>query len=504
MVNPDPIVKAPYQTSRTIRTGSEYIKSIRADGRQVFFDGGLVKDVTTHPAFRGAVHSIARLYDIAADPANRELMTFPSPKTGTPVLRCYQIPRTIDDLRVKRLMQERWAEATFGLMGRAPDHVANFLAGFAAKPSVFAAAGKQFGKNVVQFYEDARDSHLYVTYAIVPPQIDRSQPAHKQADPTLYAGAVEEMDGGIILRGAQQLATGAVLSDALYLSCIFPLQPGDEAHAIAVAIPMNAAGLKIYTRRSYAEHASSVFDYPLSSRFDETDSMIVLDDVFVPWEAVFIYRNIELCRDQWWKTPSHTYGNHQAQIRYMIKLRFMIGLAKRLNEMTGVDGLPSVQVAMGEFAALVSLVESMVYAQQAQATIDNDGVVWPSKTALYAVMALQSELNPRMVDIMRELSGGAMIMLPSSIRDYENPEVAADFERYMASPGVGSRERVQVMKMAWDLIGTEFGGRHQQYEKFYGGASFVIKQNMFRTFDFDRAKKLVQMALDLSSTRSDE
>ncbi len=161
-----------------------------------------------HPAFREAARSMARLYDIAAAPENRELMTFTSPKTGAPVLRAYQIPQTHADLRARRLFSETWAEATFGLMGRTPDHVAGFFCGYAAVPSVFAAGGQQFADNVVAFYEHMRDEHLYASYAIVPPQIDRSKPAHKQSDPTLYAGVVKERDDGIVIAGAQQLATG--------------------------------------------------------------------------------------------------------------------------------------------------------------------------------------------------------------------------------------------------------------------------------------------------------
>ena len=181
-----------------LRSGAEYLRSLN-DGRQVFVDGERVADVTRHPAFREAARSVARLYDIAADPANRELMTFPSPKTGAPVWRCYQIPRSHADLRARRLFSEKWAEATFGLMGRSPDHVASFFTGYAAVPGVFAAAGQKFADNVVAFYEKMRDEHLYLSYAIVPPQIDRSKPAHKQSDPTLHAGVVKERDDGIVI-----------------------------------------------------------------------------------------------------------------------------------------------------------------------------------------------------------------------------------------------------------------------------------------------------------------
>jgi len=255
--------------------------------------------------------------------------------------------------------------------------------------------------------------------------------------------------------------------------------------------------VKLYPRRPYAQVNGDSFDYPLSSRFDETDCFVVLDNVFVPWEHVFIYRNTEVCRDQWWKTPSHLYGNHQAQTRYATKLRFMIGLAKRMNEMTGNDANPAVQIQMGELASLVSIIENMLLSHEATATIDAKGVLWPSKTGLYAVMALQSELNSRMLEIIRELTGAAMITLPSSHKDFDNPEMKADIERFLRSSTSDAESRVAVMRMAWDFIGSEFGSRHAQYEKFYGGASFLVKQNVYRSFDFKSATGLVDAALAL-------
>jgi 4-hydroxyphenylacetate 3-monooxygenase len=483
-----------YQKWDAMRTGSEYLRSLN-DGRKVFFEGELVKDVTRHPAFRQAALSVANLFDIAADPAQRERMTFQSPKTGQPVWRAWQIPRTHADLRARRLFSEAWAEATFGLMGRSPDHVAGFFAGYAATPQLFAAQGQKYADNLVAFYEYMRDNHIYASYAIVPPQIDRSKPAHKQSDPTLYAGVVKERDDGIVISGAQQLATGGPISDYIHLSCIHPLQPGDENYANCVAVPVAAEGVKLYPRRSFAR-AGSAFDFPLSSRFDESDAYVVFDNVFVPWEHVFIYRNIELSRDQWFKTPSHSYGNHQAQVRYVTKLRFMTGLAQRMNEMTGNAGAPPVQVMMGELASLATIYESMLLAHEVAAPI-KDGVLWPSVLTLYSAMALQSELNGRMLEIIRELAGSAFITLPSSEADFGNPAIAADLERYMRSGTTDAKSRVALMRMIWDFIGSEFGSRHQQYEKFYGGASFLVKTNVYRNYDFKRATALVDRALKL-------
>ncbi|MEY4880104.1 MAG: hypothetical protein RJB62_1573, partial [Pseudomonadota bacterium] len=248
-----------------LRTGAAFLAGLAASERAIFVEGERISNPAAHPAFKGGARSIARLFDFAAAEENREAMTFMSPDTGKPVWRCYQIPRTHADLKAKRIAAEKWAEQTFGLMGRTPDHVSNFFTGFAAKPSVFAASGQQYADNVIAFHRFARENHLYIAYAIVPPQIDRSKPAHQQADPTLYAGVVKETDSGIIISGGQQLASGGVFADYIHVSCIHPLQKGDENYALSVAIPLDAPGLKLYPRRPYALHATGAEDYPLTT-----------------------------------------------------------------------------------------------------------------------------------------------------------------------------------------------------------------------------------------------
>ncbi len=152
---------------------------------------------------------------------------------------------------------------------------------------------------------------------------------------------------------------------------------------------------------------------------------------------------------------------------------------------------------MGELAAYASIVEYMLCSHETVGPVDEDGVVWPSRSALYAVMALQATINAHMIDIVRELTGAAMITLPSSRQDLDKPEPARDVERYFRSASIGARERIALMRLAWDFIGTEFGSRHQQYEKFYGGASFIVKMNAYRFYDFKRATGMVDRALNL-------
>jgi 4-hydroxyphenylacetate 3-monooxygenase len=475
------------------RSGSDYLEGLR-DGRNVYIDGGRVDDVTKHPAFAGAAKSVAGLYDIAhqQDP---ELMTFSWPDGGEKSNVCYMIPRSEQDLVWRRKALRRWADETFGLMGRTPDHVAGFLAGFAAKPEVFGRAGRDFADNVVRFHRFAAENDIYASYVIVPPQIDRSKPAHEQADPHLYAGVKQERDDGIIIKGAQMLGTGAAISDWIHLSSIVPLRPGDENYALSVMVPASAEGVKIFSRRSYAAAATSTYDYPLSARFDETDALVVFDDVFVPWENVFVYRDLDLVQAQWWETPAWLLGNNQAQIRFAAKIDFLVGLAKRVTAMNGVDRLPPVQSTLGELAGLAACVNGLVLACEHGCEIDDSGIAWPGASEAFANTTFQAELYAKALNTVRDLCGGGLIQLPSSVEDFQNPEIASQLERYVQSPGAPARERVKLLKLVWDLIGSEFAGRHHQYEMFYAGAPVVVKMRMFRNYDFDAAEAMVDQAL---------
>jgi 4-hydroxyphenylacetate 3-monooxygenase len=485
------------------RTGAEYIASLK-DGRAVYFNGERVKDVTEHPAFRNAVRSIASLYDLAASPEHRSVMTYPSPKTGEPVHKAFLLPRTSADLVARRTALKIGADATYGLMGRSPDHVPGFLVGFALRPDIFARGGEQFARNIVAYYEHVRDRDLYVSYVIIQPQIDRSKPAHQQEDPTLYAGVVEERDGGIVVSGAQILGTGSALSNELFLSCIIPLRPGDENYALSLAVPIDAPGLRLILRRPYGDSVPSIFDYPLSSRFDETDALLVFDRVYVPWERVFIYRNIALTVAQFYESPAHVIGNHQAQVRFWSKSEFLAGLAHRIAEANGVDKLPPVQTTLGELAAYSAMASGLVLAADAECVHDARGFVYPNPKYIYANGWLQATYHGTMINYLRELAGAGVLQVPATYRDYHNPEIAGDLHRFIRSPSMSSIDRTKLFKLAWDLVGSEFAGRHQQYELFYAGSrSMTTSIRAYRAYDFPTVVARVAGCLasyDLPST----
>jgi 4-hydroxyphenylacetate 3-monooxygenase len=477
-----------------MRRGDAYVAALR-DGRSVFLDGAPVADVTAHPAFAEPIRRIARRYDDASEASAQAVTTCLDPETGERMGAMWLKPRSTEDLGRRRGVHRFWAEASYGLMGRTPDHVASVLTAFATAPEFFARGGRQFGDNVVRFQARARADDLYLAYAIVPPQIDRTRPAHQHPEPFLHPGVVKERDDGIVLRGCQAIATSAVMADWLFLSYITPLVPGDEDYAISVVMPCGAPGLRLYPRRPFSQMATSVYDYPLSSRFDEVDTTVVLDDVFVPWEQVFIYRNVELVNRQFHDTPAHTLANFQSLVRFGVKLEFMAGLCLKLAEVQGSQTNPAVQAQLGgEIAALNASFDALVRAAE-RFPLVQAGVARPHPQYIYAGMSLQRRLIVDMMRSIRELAGGAFQAVPSSEQAFLDPRTRADTERYYRSTSASARERVKVLKLIWDFVGTEFAGRQLQYEMFYSASQPVVNGRMFRAYDWTAARALVDRCL---------
>ncbi len=476
-----------------LKTGQQHIDSLR-DGRAVFIDGRRVDDVTTDPAFRNLVASVAKLYDFQSDPDRQQLMTFPCAEDGEPANRIWELPASYAELVERRRGLEAWTELHAGYLGRAPDHVASCISGMYMGLDVFAAYDAQRAKALAEYYRYARDRNLYLTYVIINPQADRSKTAAQQKSEFLTAGVVDRDRAGITVRGAKMLATGAIAANEVFVTCIQPLQPGDERYAISFALPMNAPGLKILSRKSYELAAPSTFDNPLANRFDENDAVLYFDDVKVPWERVFVVDSIAMCQKQFHATPAHVYQNYQAMIRLNVKLRFLIGIARRIADMNGIVGFPQVRETLGQLAAEAGMIDALVAGMEAKGTAYGPYFV-PDRHTLYSAQVLSQQLYPKFVTALRELAGGGMIMLPSSESDFANPELAALIEKTQQSAAADSTDKVKFYKLAWDAVGSEFGSRHQQYEMFYAGATFVTKGHAFRTYDWDGAARLLDAML---------
>ena len=471
-----------------LRSGKEHLETLR-DGRIVYVGSERIDDVTRHPAFRNAVRAAADLYDFQAEPENIELMTFQPDGSNRRVNRGWQMPRNYAELVQRRKALQAWAALSCGFCGRSPDHLSSSLVGQRMGLDVFAKHGPARAKAFADYFDYARNDDLYISYVIINPQAERTKDWGQQVE-ELVARIVDEDSTGITIRGAKMLGTGAVMANELLVANMQPLKPGEEDIASSCALPMNVKGLRILSRKSYEAHAVSVFDNPLSSRFDENDALTYFDDVKVPWDRVFVHRDTDMCRAQFHDTPGHVYQNYQAQIRLTVKMTFLAGLARRLTEAIGTTRIPSIVEQLGTLAAQVGMVNSMLSGMEASGVQVGEWYV-PNKHYMYAAQVITQDLYPRVAQTVRDLAGGALIMLPSSAADFANPDVAAIIGKTQRAATMAPQDKVKFLKAAWDAIGSEFGSRHLQYEMFYAGARFVTTGHSFRTFDWNAAARLV-------------
>jgi 4-hydroxyphenylacetate 3-monooxygenase len=386
-----------------------------------------------------------------------------------------------------------WARLHHGFLGRSPDHLATTLGAMVMGIEVFRRNGAARAQALLAYFEYVRDRDLFVTYVIQNPQADKTATAAGQPR-DLVARVTGQDEHGITIQGAKMLGTSAVMADELLVSNIQPLRAGEERYAFSCAVPVNTPGVRFLSRRSYEQAATSAFDYPLSSQFDENDAIVYFSDVKVPWNRVFLLGDVDAMRQQWHDTPAHVCQNYQSQVRLMVKLQFLAGLAHRIAETTSAIQIPQIKGQLGSLAAQASLVEGLVLGMEASACRVGDYLV-PPAALLYAAQTFTQELYPRFVQTVRELAGGGVIMLPSSVSDFANPELARMIDETQVSSFTDSIGRVKVFKLAWDALGSEYASRHLQYEMFYGGASYVNQANMYRTYDWGAAVSGVDAAL---------
>ena len=472
-----------------VKTGHDHLLSLQ-DGRAVYIDAEKVADVTAHAAFRQSARSASALYDFQAAEENRETMTFPSPTSDRRVNRLWQLPRNRRELVERRKALEAWAESTCGMVGRSPDHVGSSLAGMYMGRDLYRKNDPKRAKALIDYFEYARDADLYLSYVIINPQADRSKASAEQPGEDLVARIVDEDATGITIRGAKMLGTSVVFANEIMVSGFFGLQAGEEDFAFTAMVPVNAKGVKAFSRKSYEAAATSVFDNPFSSRFDENDAVLYFDDVKVPWDRVLVCRDLQMAQAQWHDTRAYVYQNYQCQIRLMVKVRFLMGVARKIAEINGIINYPQVRETLGQLAAKATGIEAMVIAMEAAGEQYGEYYV-PNATILAAAQVASQEIYPEIVATLRTLAGGGLIMLPSAAADFANPETAAIIEKTQRSSVASPEERVKFFKLAWDAIGSEFGSRHLQYEMFYSGPQFVTRGHAFRLFDWAEAKGLV-------------
>jgi 4-hydroxyphenylacetate 3-monooxygenase len=455
-----PAVVRPY-------TGEEFLESLR-DGREVWIYGEKVKDVTAHPAFRNPARMLARLYDALHDPQRRDILTCETDTgNGGRTHKFYRASRNAEELVGARDAIAEWARITYGWMGRSPDYKAAFLATLGANADFYVP----FKENALRWYKECQEKVLFVNHAIVNPPVDRHRPLDEVRD--VYMHVEKETDGGLIMSGAKVVATGSALSHYNFIAhnAALPIQTKD--FAVVVMVPTNAPGVKLICRSSYAmtaEVMGTPFDYPLSSRLDENDAILVFDNVFVSWENVFAYGDIEKVNHFFPLSGFLPRFMLHGCIRLAVKLDFICGLLLKGVEATGVKDFRGVQAQVGEVLAWRNLFWAISDAMARTPTPWTEGYVLPNLDYGLAYRVFMTVAYPRIKEIIENTLASALIYLPSSAADLKSPELRPLMDKYVrGSNDYSAEERIKLMKLMWDAIGSEFGGRHELYERNYAG-----------------------------------
>jgi 4-hydroxyphenylacetate 3-monooxygenase len=454
-------------------TGAEFLESLR-DDREVYIYGERVKDVTTHPAFRNAAASVALLYDALHAKETKDVLTAPTDTgSGGYTHKFFKAARSREDVIGQRDAIAAWARITYGWLGRSPDYKASFINTLGANADFYG----KFADNARAWYKRGQEAVLFLNHALVNPPIDRNKPVEQVKD--VYITVQKETDAGIYVSGAKVVATNSVLTNYNFLGQNMGQEITDPSMVVMFIAPMNTPGIKLICRPSYemaAAATGSPFDYPLTSRFDENDSIFVFDNAFIPWENVLIHRDVQKLKDFYPKSGFFNGFTLQGCTRLAVKLDFIAGLLYKAARATGVEGFRGVQAQIGEVIGWRNLFWSLTDAMACNPVPWVNGAVLPNPRGSASYRLFMTEAYPAIRNIVEKVVASGLIYLPSNALDFKNPEIDKYLQKYVrGSNGIDYKERIKIMKLLWDAIGSEFGARHELYEMNYSGSHELIR-----------------------------
>ena len=482
--------------------GAEFLESLR-DGREVFIYGERVKDVTRHPAFRNAAASVALLYDALHDPKLKDTLTAPTDTgSGGYTMKFFKAARSATEVVAQRDAIAAWARLTYGWLGRSPDYKASFLNTLGANAEFYG----KFADNARIWHKRGQEAVLFLNHALVNPPIDRNKPAEQVKD--VYITIQKETDAGIYVSGAKVVATNSALTQYNFLGQNMGQEITDPSMVVMFIAPMNTPGIKLICRPSYeiaAAATGSPFDYPLTSRYDENDAIFVFDNAFIPWENVIIHRDFERLKNFYPQSGFFNGFTLQGCTRLAVKLDFITGLLYKAARATGTEAFRGVQAQIGEVIGWRNLFWSLTDAMAFNPVPWKNGAVLPNPQGSASYRLFMTEAYPAIRNIVERVIASGLIYLPSHANDFKNPEIDKYLARYVrGSNGIDYKERIKIMKLLWDAVGTEFGARHELYEMNYSGSHELIRVFQLQQAQGNGALKAMEALVEKCMADYDE
>jgi 4-hydroxyphenylacetate 3-monooxygenase len=475
-----------------IRTGKQYIESLR-DGREVFINGERVKDVATHPMFKPLVDIRARIYDMQHEQATQDVMTYE--EGGERFAIGLKLPFTQEDWHAKRKSIDALMWDIGGVVTRVGDETIGEMWSLWDGKDILAEIDPRFVKNVETHIQKAiRDDPFHVS-ANTDPKGDRSKRPQDQ-DPDFLVHVVKETDAGIVIRGAKYETASAYANQAFLKPTI--ANWGDSKlsdYAVGCIVKMNAPGLKHICRTGFTGRANPR-DYPLANRFDEVDTLMILDNVLIPWEDVLFYQHTRAA--SFIRQTLHRYSAYPFVYRNLVVADMIIGAALWNARQTGLDKQQAVQEKLSELAVYREGINAHLTAAIATAEKSPNGLAMPNQSLLFTGRVHACSNLPRIMHIARELCGGQICVTPD-VAAFEMPETRPWLEKYYSiNDEWVADDRRKLLAFARDLLNSDYAGHRLTFQLFAQSPPFAHLAAVYRTFDWNRPLKFSQKVAGLS------
>jgi 4-hydroxyphenylacetate 3-monooxygenase len=487
-----------------LKSGEQYRESLR-DGREVWFDGERVEDVTVHPALAGGIDILADMYDDQLRPETQELTTYVR-DDGSRIGMGFVVPRSPEELRARRECAEHYFRKTFGVFGRQIDMIPTVDCGLIWLLPELRKHDPEHAENNLAYVNWAQENNVMQSAPVADPQGFRSrgsalgrrgtvlfsdergdQPYNVEADFLVVEDGkrianslrvIDESDEGVVISGAKVVGSVAPQAHEITISNLTIPDPVPEA-AIYCRVPANAPGVKMICREAVTRPDWSLQDHPLDARGEEMDCLVIYEEVFVPWWRVGMYRWTEFGPTytrfgalEWWHTMT----------RLCVKAEMFVGLLQTIVDAIGTGHRPGVRNLVAEVIQYAEVLRGMVIAAEANAKYNEDGVLFPDVMKTTAGRAYAVELYPMIIHRLQELAGQGPVLRWSE-KTMNHPQLGPRLEWIFEGAGMSAREKNLFMNLLWDLTSSSHAGRVEIFENVNGAPLPVLRERLYNEYD---------------------
>jgi 4-hydroxyphenylacetate 3-monooxygenase len=475
-----------------IRTGNQYLDSIR-DGREVYINGGRVKDVSQHSMMKPLIDIRARIYDMQHEASSRALLAYKQDGEWNAIAN--KLPRVPADWSDKRRATDTVLDAIGGVVTRVGDETVGEMWSLFDGQNVLNEVDPQFSANIRTHIDAVLHGDPFHVSANTDPKGDRSKPPQEQ-DPDMLLHVVKETDAGIIVRGAKYETAAPYANQAF----VKPTNAnwGNSAlsdYAVGFICDLGSPNLKFICRTGFAGRAPAA-DYPLSNKFDEVDSLVIFDNVLVPWENVLFYRHTKAAA--FIRATLHRYSAFAFVQRNLKFADMMIGTALFNVRQTGLDKQQAVQEKLAELAVYREGINAHLTAAIALAEKSPAGLLMPNQSLLYTGRVLACSQLHHMMHIARELCGGQICVTPDKA-SFDSPETKPWLDKfYSVNENWVADDRRKLLAFARDMLNSDYAGHRLTFQLFAQSPPFAHLAAVYRNFDWEGPLDFVRKAADLS------